>query len=244
MTLKTQAAPFINASGLMGLSPDYGKSVETSDNGVLFTGEYVALLYDNYELYTWTRPDFAAAARTCMREPGLIRRSPISDGYEGPDDLHGMLLIAKYCDPTIAKEIIDYGWKHWGIYNPHEPGKWHKEAAMFRFPQLILAAYMTAPPKFDLRYYLLRPFLIAYTALVIYLSGKNEDPIAKTDSRLLSWCLIRLTEEKSFVIRQVAKIWRKRLLKDYGPEGMKNVAAIYFNCTEMRHPFRDYFPES
>ncbi len=238
--LTARAGVFINASGLIGLGPDYQKNVDSCDNGVLFTGEYIAMLAMNNELTEDHEKHFATVIRTCMVEPGLIKRSPIRKDYEGPDDYHGALLVAKYCDPTIAGEIIDYGWKHWGLYNSFEPGKWNAGQLLLRFPQLILAAYIAAKRR-SLMYYLMRPFLVVYTAIVILLSGYKEDPVGRTDSRLLSWCIINICSPESFLVRLAAGVWYKRLYRDYGERGLRAVADIYFNCTDVKHPFRDYW---
>lgn len=64
-------------------------------------------------------------------------------------------------------------------------------------------------------------------------------PTHSADPRRLSWLLIKTVEDSSWLCKLAALLWKRRLIKDYGDEGMIGVAKQYYQKDPL-HPFIKY----
>lgn len=234
MSLKTAIIPYLDSNGYVNpYKTDPTVIGRQCDNSTMFTSEFFILLAKNKELSEDDKTRWKNLIITSMASPGLTERYPgASTEIDSPDNLIGILAASRVLNmPEVAASIYDYGKKHWGMYNP--TGKWNWSAFMWRQPQLIYAMLLASKRA---RWWHLP--LELYTAAVIALSARNKK-ITDADPRRLSWLLIQATQD-SWLCRMAAKIWTKRLMRDYGPSGMKWVAAVYY---PSNHPFVTYYPE-
>lgn len=241
MSLKEDIKAYTDADGLVAPRLVNPGETNASGNGVLYLGEYMAILSRIGELTMSDKIKFHDIITSCMPvSRGLLHRSPTHEGQEGPDDYVGLLVgCAITKNVQIAQWVIDFGWKHYGFFNNEVPGTFKRKDGSFnwsaflvRQPQLIALAYWAAgrQPILPLR---------IYTAFSIALAGRGK-PVGDTDSRTLAWMLCQVAASKSWICSIAAKIFEKRLKKDYPVSGMKGASQIYFGAD---HPFSKYWPE-
>lgn len=223
--LKQAMAGYIGADLLV--TPNYRGG---SNNGVMYTGEFIVILNRLGELTDEERHYWRLAMTNCEISPGLIKRSPTNDrDNEGPDDYHGYLAAAKHCDPQRAKNFLAHGYRHFGFYDSN--GRLEIKDFMWRFPQLIVQARMAAGLRcFTSRLFFILPLMYHYLKAV---------PTSDTDARRLGWLLIQTWDGKGFFSKLAVRLWGDKLLKDY-PNGMRDVAGIYY---ERGHPFAAFIPK-
>jgi hypothetical protein len=72
-------------------------------------------------------------------------------------------------------------------------------------------------------------------------SCRNESP-EDTDGRRLAWHLIQAVQNDSWLCKQAAKNWFKRLYQDYNvtENGMRETAKKYYN-PKGENPFSKYW---
>lgn len=236
--LKDEIIPYLDSNGLA--EPEKGKP---SNNGVMYTGEYIIMLIRNGECSLEDTRKYLNNMGKCMPIRGLLQRNPDnSGGQEGPDDYLGLAAGLHEIALTttsvrlemeailMARSIVNYGFKHLGVMNNEHPGTFTKGAWLLRQPQLTAAFLWTA----DLP---VGPLLRLYVCLTILLAGFRA-PKSDTDSRRLSWLLLQVAKRHSFICRLAGKVWLKRLRKDYGDLEMKAVADMSY---EPLHPFTKYW---
>lgn len=238
MALRDEIIAFEEGDGLIAPYPNPSHSFRTCDNGTMFCSEYYIMLQKNNLLTAQDKADYISKIRACYVDgcTGLVARAPGDHGDTDPDDYHG---IAAACVvlgvPELGKEILNWGLSHKGSFNPTNPNTWTKESWLFRMPQLMAAVYCAAG---GVPFYMWP--LLGIAAAIIATSCINT-PTSDTDARRLSWLLIQAVAPYSWTCRQAAKLWYARLYKDYGPEGMKGVAKIYYSPGPPPHPFRQYW---
>ncbi len=234
-TLRSEIeANYLDMYYLVAPQPAVIPKQRSSDNGCLFSSEYYIQLIKNNELLSDDKEHYEALIRSCMIAPGLVSRVPGDDGQGPPDDAYG---IAAACSQfgitSIPNEVVNYGLKHFGSFNNKEPGKWTTSSFLWR--QLPLVASQFAAARRG-RY---NPFvwcLNAIAAIVIATSCIGVDP-GKTDKRKLSYLLIQAMTPVSVLCRLASILWKRRAVKDYGPEFMKAIYGIYFG---NEHPLAKY----
>lgn len=228
-------ANYIDANGLVCNRRCLPTEVNPSGNGICYSGEYVAILKSQDDLDDNTIQRYIGAVSNCdyncagIYLNGLLTRGPGQPDLESVDDYYGYSAGAMITGNwSLASDIIDYGWAHWGCFNNTNPDQWTRQSFLWRQPQLICALYAAAQRK-PLWIYPLR----LYTALVIATSCISA-PSTDCDSRRLSWLLIQTMSPVSWLCRQAAKIWQRRLMKQSGGLGMKYFDQQYY---EVGHPF-------
>jgi hypothetical protein len=235
MSLQSEIVPYYETGDLL-VAPSLGGF---SNNGVLYTSEYLTILMqmnqlDSAELNT----QFAKLIACQPSAPGLLQRHPDNaGGQEGPDDYYGYAAACKAYrlttgDSKYSDQVLSYGFAHYGSFNNMNPGVWTKDSFLWRQPQLI-AAFLGAggkAPAWSWPFYL-------WAAIAIFVSCRNV-PTGNTDARFLSWLLIYAVSDQSWLCRWAAKGWFERLEKDYGPNGMNACCKIYF---QAGHPFIQYW---
>lgn len=240
MSLREEILSFIDGNGLVTPSLAIPGQQQGSDNGTLFTSEYYILLVKNglalpADVSNWHKLiDTCMVPRNIAVHSRVTVRAPNDIGVDAPDNIYGILAASKVLkEPSIAKELLAHGYRHLGFFNPLNKFNW--EALQWHQLQMIFAMACAADSyRWWKPYYW---FLNVYTAGVIATSCVNVT-VADTTSRLLCWCLIQSVQEDSWLCRQAAKLWFRRLYKDYGSLGMKKVAYIYF---DYNHPFVIYW---
>lgn len=194
-------------TGLIAPMPHGG-----SGNGVLYTAIAVLLLKANQCVSASESANkskiinsYVDSIYKCFIEPGLLSRGAGSYDQEGPDDYIGACTL-----PTFAVAILKYGKSHWFNYNNVNPGKITKSSFMLRQPQLIAHMYYGAyrRPNIFLRLYW--SLAVIYAALT---TNKTDQ-----DGWMLTWLLVYNNYNSL-----AAKIWRYRVNKVFGNQGLKNL---------------------
>lgn len=249
MSIQDDFKNYTDQYGLVQPNPNGG-----SGNGLLYTAEAIVALFDKGALSQQNIDDFKKAYASCEKEPGLMMRSPIggpmnSDG-EAPDDYVGCGAASFFLNDGLAERILKYGrgspskygdtglWARilylvlskCGLskipynYNNVDPGVWTEWSWLGRQQNLICHLQFAAgetPPIWRRLWWCAAVFQ-ATRAM------KSEH-----DSWILSWLLIRTMNGRSWICKQVANYWWKKLL-NYYPQGMSSVFADYFG--NPNHP--------
>lgn len=232
MGLKDEIIPYRDENFMVGPSRMCGRG--SSDNGPMFESEYIILLKQNGEFQIEDGFDYAKRIRKCCRLAGLLSRTPGGTGQEAPDDYHGVLAACSVIGLSdLGEEFLDYGWENFGFYNNTTDikRKFSLDAFMWRMPSVISLCHAAASK--------IRPLGVVsnlFTALVIATSCIHTD-VRDADARRLSWLVVMGMEKHSFLCGLAAKLWWKRLRKDYGDRGMRAVANLYY---QDNHPFIYY----
>jgi hypothetical protein len=208
----------------------------------MYTGEYAWLLVKNGEMDKDRAFNLSGILGRCFKEPGLLMRSPENaGGQEGPDDYLGVCLGIKaiqtqYDGVDGGNKIFKYGLKHFGVFR-NDPGASIWQAFLWRQPQLIAAALSIVQTHWysSLLYFLIqRPFMWYAAGSIFFACRGNVDGM---DPWRLTWILIQLTEDKSWLCKWAAQGWYDRLWLKFCRDGMNAVAADYY---EPEHPFALY----
>ncbi len=204
MSIKDQFAPYVDGNGLMSNAPVLPGSIRASDNGPLFTSQYIIMLKKSGELTLNDITTFQRVIGACVDDDMHLHRAPSDPTPDAPDDYYGV--AAAFSQLEITSNI-------------------KLPLDMWRQPQLVFA--MMASNQILSRWKFWQWPLAIYTALVVLTSCINVEP-GNTDERILSWLLIQATKESSVLVKLASIIWFHRLFSTYGPTGMKAVAGIYF----------------
>lgn len=237
MTLKSEIGNgYLDRDGLVTPNRNGG-----SNNGVMYSGEYIWLLLKNGELRAATAVNLLTTLDKCFREPGLLLRHPDgSGGQQGPDDYLGVCLAGKALDalpfePPVrfGNAILWYGLRHLGFFRTApEASFW--STFLWRQLQLVAAAFACAswhPLVRPLAWLVSRPFMW-YAAASIFFACRGK--VDGTDPWRLSWILVKLTQDKSLLCALAGRGWYDRLGQAFGSDGMQGVAKVYY---EAEHPF-------
>lgn len=244
MTLRDEFKAYKDKNGYMNpytVAPNAGRSC---DNATLFTSEYYILLALNNEL------DLSEYWRLLIAlssmEPGLTVRYPGDNTIDAPDNVYGILAASKVLAmPSVAHDFLRYGRQNLGFYNTSNPGhiknqdgriNWN--SFLWRQPQLIFMALCASGVYKPWKFWYWP--LALYTSIVILTSCMQSDR-SDSGSRLLAWLLIQATKQDSLLCRLASLVWNKRLLADYGGNGMKQVASMYFQPSG-NNPYAKYWP--
>lgn len=236
--LKIEIKPYIDENSMVAPNLVEPGVRRGSDNGPMFTSEFAIMLKRLGEANDMDERLFYIIIGDCIDEDGLLYRAPVPTDLdqEGPDDYYGVLAYCtEYGQTDIPRRMLSAVRKYWGFLNNNQPGKKTWASLLVRQFQLVAAMAAAAYPKNFFMRALFFPFFV-WAALVIGFSCMGT-PIENTDPRRLSWLLIQATKP-SLMCRMASWFWYKRLYRDYGPEGMKAVAKIYYRDN---HPFQRYW---
>lgn len=222
---------YIDAYGLVSPHP-CAKTDHASNNGVMYASEYYAILALSRKLALQDCEDFETKMSACLVKPGLLKRSPDNTrDQEAPDDYYGYLAGCHFTGNThLALDVLHHGWANFGSFDNVNPGKFSFKTMLWRQPQLMAMTYAAADKRV--------PVLLAIIAAAVIATSCSKRPPSDTDGRRLSWLLLSVMREKSWLCKQASKIWMKRLYKDYNGRGMKAVAELYYG---KDHPFSKYW---
>jgi len=217
MTIQSEFLPYIDGNDLLAPSPVPTGVMRASDNGPMFSSEYIIILKRNGVMTSGDIVAYQKRIASCLGTDGELHRAPYDTSPDEVDDYYGA-----YSAHSILgiKPIFKLPIRLW------------------RQPQLLFAALIA-----DGYPSLFLPPLNLIAALVIATSDMFTDP-TNTDARRLSWHLIQATKDHSILCKLASLIWYARLHKDYGSDGMKGVAAIYYNPKGLdSNPYSKYWKE-
>lgn len=233
MSIKDDFTDYFDSNGLCSPEPCPPGTIKGSDNGTMYLSEYYIMLQKSGQLVSQDKLDYAQKIDNCIDSYGLLNRVPVpqTDGQEGPDDYYGVLNGCMQLENTdIPRKFLKATVKYLGALNNVSPGTWTAQSFLIRQPQLLACIVASAFPSFKnplhmlIRMLCLPLFLIS--AIMIVVSCMFQDT-NNTDSRRLGWHLWQNLKGVSLTCWLAGKIWRRRLYKEY-PNGMKDVAAIYY----------------
>ena len=169
-------------------------------NGWLQTGLAIAMGYYPEDDVTWTK--ILTSLNRCCVSPAcpLIFRSPFkrnSDDEQECDDYYGALLVSK----PWAKEILEYGRKHFWILDVHEKGRWRFFFA--RFPSFVPFVKLCAGEE-------LNGFERLLLNLSIYWDGFFR---GKADRNMKAYCVV---SKAKAVAPKASLYWHNRIIGKYG----------------------------
>lgn len=245
MALRDEMIGYFDGNGLVAPHKADPKILKGSDNGTCFSAEYYVMLQKLGQLIPQDCADFQAKIDQCINSEGMLCRLPIGqdDGQEQVDDYYSTLNGCKQLGNTkIPRQYITALIKNFGFMDNVNPGSRSNWASfMPRQPQLLAAIVAAAFPSFSDPLHLFNRllamplFLIAGLTIAFSCRGTDSND---ADSRRLCWHLIQTVSPVSLMCFLASKIWYKRLYSTYGSDGMKAVAAKYY---EPNHPFIKYW---
>ena len=243
MALRDEIVPFIDGDGLVAPSLSGGQW-KSSDNGVMYSSEYYVMLQKLGQLTAQDLIDFDQKMKSCLSPEGILCRvpQPNVDGQEGPDDYFGLMNACVQLGNTdIPRKILWAFIRYFGFLNNDNPGTLTGSAFMARFPHLTACMVSAAFPSWKNPLHIiarLACFPIYVYAAIILLLGDSFTSVDDTDSRRLSWHQWQCLKGVSLLCKLGGRVWANRLYKDYGADGMKTVAKIYYHDD---HPFGKYW---
>ena len=236
MALRDDFGNYWDGNGLLAPNPGvWSPGQKGSDNSPMFTSEYYIMLKKNGQLVDQDKADYQQKIGQCVNAQGMLNRVPVgqNDGQEEVDDYYGTLNGCMQMQNTIIpRQYLASLIKNWGFMDNVNPGS-HSNWASFMPRQLQMIACMVAasfPSWKNPLHILIRLLcfpLFFYAALSIVVAGWGS-PTSDTDARRLSWHVWQCLKGQSLLCFLASKIWLSRLYKQYGPTGMKAVAAIYY----------------
>ncbi|CAK9253121.1 unnamed protein product [Sphagnum jensenii] len=246
MALRDEILPYVDGNDLVAPNPVSPGTLKGSDNGPMFTSEYFIMLLKLGQLIPSDTNDFQNRIGQCVNAAGMLCRVPASqdDGQEEVDDYYGVLNGCKQMENTsIPRTLLWSLIKHFGVMNNENPGQFQWRALMIRQPQLVACMVAAAFPSWKNPLHILARALchplFFYAAICTLIAGMTA-PTSDTDTRRLSWHVWQCTKGVSLLCWLAGKVWLNRLYKQYGPTGMKAVAAIYYQPHPV-NPFSKYW---
>ncbi|CAM6003892.1 unnamed protein product [Sphagnum balticum] len=233
MSIKDDFQPYVDGNKLLAPNPQNGNLGKGSDNGPMYTAEYFIMLKRNNALQDADVVDYASRIGACVNPQGMLCRVPVGqdDGQEEVDDYYG---VTNGCmemgNTAIPRKMLWALIRYAGCMNNESPGTFTWDAFLARQLQLVCAVVSSAfPSKWNPLHYLVRllAFPVYLYSAVILLTSCIDTASSDTDSRRLAWHLGNNVSKVSLMNWLAFKVWKNRLNKTY-PNGMKDVAAIYY----------------
>lgn len=206
-----------------------------SGNGIRYTTEYIYVL----KRYNHDRTEIRralTAVMTCEIAPGLFARTPDNLSQQGPDDYVALGHLSAMVAPRIAREILAHGRKwtnfKWFVFpfyydNSKQGSSW---SGLFTLQQQLVAHLQWAagetPPLWRR----------VWWALSVLASSFSRTQ----DSKMLSWHLCKVAQNKGWIEKYVTRFFRKQFKKHY-PRGAGQVMAEYLG--QRQHPLAVYLQD-
>jgi hypothetical protein len=181
--------PYTDSFGLIAPHKLAPGTIRGSDNGPLFTAQYLLLGGTDAAQY--------CAILNCIDNNHVLHRAPGDITTDAPDDHYGAL-AAGFMNVSLAPHL----WQPALLY--------------------LLALNLNLFPA-----RIFSPLI----GLIIALSNIGES-YSDTGNKLLTWTLIKGTQNRSWFCKLGGWIWTKRMQSLYG--STKAIAEIYY---EAGHPF-------
>jgi hypothetical protein len=208
---------------------DRDPSIDSTGNGLLHAGLFYGILYQLGEITSEDVSRFCQTVQPCMKEYGLLKRSPTKTDLESRDDYVGVCAASFLMHTSHAEMILKYGSEHNWSYNNEpmpfqigSPFAWirHKWSAWHGKFVGIPAFYRCSSkePLSNLDEWLLTQH--------IKLDTKSDDISGKMMTLLMSWVA------RGPKIDPALALWRKKFNDTYGTVG--KMLSIPFG---ENHPF-------
>src|ERR1035437_3444081 len=262
MSLYDDFKRYRDESGLNGLGTT-GTSGSHTDNGALFTMEYLICLLGNPDTSDAVKQSELARLRevylSLERFPGVSVRRPNDDDFDSMDNANSIATFSGlYDNGNYSKRSLSHGsnTRAEGIDQSRgaaASNKWYRLACilnLFRAPRYFWNN--NTPTLFCFAGWHGRsPSQVPYLKLT---AGKWIGPLGclfvliaqfagcfsstdNTDARKLPYVNWQFLKTKSFILRLFKKLWCWILIKQY-PNGMKDVYSMYYQ--DVNHPLRAY----
>lgn len=243
MNFKEQIySSYMDADGLV--TPDaFDKSWGCySQNGTMFTSEFHIMLHEMGLSTEEDKDKFEETIRRCMPTPGLLQRGPVCYSQEGPDNILAVTAACAVLDrPQLARDVLAYGLKSYGWFNTENIGSIYNKdtkkifwkSFLWRQPQLLLTCLIGAK-KLNILHF---P-LVMVAALLIFYAGLRNFKKTDSDSRRLTWLLVKAAGPVSILCALASIVWYWKLNKDYEGRGMKAAGVGYY---QAGHPFLEHW---
>lgn len=228
---------YVDGNGLLAPRKVLPGEIQASDNGPMFSSEWAIIEHRNLLNETRYKASWGWRISRCMYA-GLLFRTPdpLNKSQTGPDDYYGVLAASKELGyPLFANRMLKALIAGRGCLNNEVINKWSWKSFLIRQPQLLAAMFSAAGYRTILLgpLYIIAAVVIATSCMFTPATKENANP------RRLAWLLIQAVVCDSYVCFLAAKIWYKRLNKQYGvPNAMYKVAEDYY---EKGHPFVSFF---
>lgn len=208
--IKSDFLPYLDENNLLANYPAQGGT--GTDNGTLFTSEYILILSKNGVLTEQDKLDYVSRIQACIDTE--LRRRPVTvdQSLNEIDDYTGVL---------AAKSVL--GLK----FNVPMPFRLH------RFLQLVYLKSCADCKSWNPLYW---PLAIVTAGVV--LQGAFQ-PKEHLDNWILTWLLIQGTIKHSLLVKLVSNVFFKKLYQAY-PNGMAGVADAYFQPIN-NNPYGKYW---
>ncbi len=247
-TIRQEIIAYIDGNGLITPRQAVEGSRIGSDNGPMYTAEYYVILQKLGLLTPQDIARFHALISSCISSNGMLNRVPVGqdDGQEQADDYYAVLNACYHLGITdIPRRLLGATFNYLGFLNNVEPGTKTLDSFLIRQVSLLAAMVSASYPHLYKPGHILARMVFfpafVWAAITIAISG-FKTPTGDTDSRRLSWHLLQVTNKVSLLCNLASLLWYHRLYNDYGPEGMKNVAYIYYEPHGV-HPFSQYWKD-
>lgn len=205
---------YVDGSGLVAPEPTNYSILRSSDNGPLFTSQYLIL-----QRLAGEELDTSAlkALQSCIDDQGYLRRVPNDPTEDAPDDHYGVL---------SAFVLLNL------------PGIGPRLPLRCLHPVLIYLKLLSLSPMLRMALSPIRTLMSPIVALIIAFSNHNSDP-NETSNKLLTWTFIQAVASKSILCRLAGKVWHNKMVQLYDTKcPMGVIAKIYYS---KGHPFITYF---
>jgi hypothetical protein len=231
-----------------------GGKHQASLNGVAYTSLYYILLWMHDAITEEDKLNYSVVIYACMKEPGLLRRSPSDDNMQAHDDLVyfavACLLLGLFAPSLMVREYMK---RHYGVYNTEVPGTWRDKTGRFRPGVFIIrhgylwavlswGAGVKAPlwSRLWLALKIRTDFYHFPGFKNIFRPKAWRIPYGDTSGIVLTFVMMLAAKVSGGRLEAWAiKHWWKDLHWLYGQAGIQKVFEIYFNDVESEqpHPF-------
>jgi hypothetical protein len=192
-----------------------------SGNGLLYAS--IDVLLRNIYNIEQSEVQYTLAVTDCMKEPGLLMRTPQNSyGYEQFDDYMGTIAaFTTLNNTTIPQNIYIYAVTHLFNLNNIDPGKFTIKSFLGRYPHLWVLTFASAFRFFK---YLLFPILIT----IPYFFTPN---INDTSGTQLQWVFVKAVEN---LYNIKLTHWENKFVNVYGSNPLNVLFTKYYGPD---HPF-------
>jgi hypothetical protein len=216
--------PYVDSNGLVS-----GRAGETSGNGIMFSAEWVLILFGQDELRAGLNSLYGLKEIVNDKltiKPGLYRRAPIGQPYSTDVNRWDDYVALARASAIHAADIVKYGEEHDWYFAP--PGLPFDINAWFgRSPSIVAHFYWCAGLKPPLWQRLIWAWAIATSG---WFTPQSQD------AWRLSYLMIQAAPDL-WPEAWAKEIWKWRFKKHW-PGGMRAVRAAYFG--DPNHPLSVY----
>lgn len=190
-------------------------SDHSTDNGLLFSATYIAILKESERIYelNW----FANIVEACQVKPGLYYRYPGGAYLNAHDDLTGVCIGGYLLGIHYSRDVLAEGEANDWSWNTDSPGTWTLKTYFNRFIDFVPFVRVCAGKPIGL--------ISQLRICAIYVSNAFKDE-RDTSGAILLWLRSLVIRGRYPLIDAFLSFWKLALKKQH-PNGMRDVFAIY-----------------